>query len=283
MNKFILNGSFRSGTTYFWDALDSQLTGTVLYEPCHENILNLVLNSKDKVDSLHELKIWDCYNKETIQVLKEYNNVDFYQNGVIFSAYVNDLFNCEGIAGLQSNRWHYQYPTLLSEGFNVFHLLRNPILVYSSIIKSYLNQGHFVFKYAKKTLAKNYINKKAFNIEKWYLYSCSIECDEPRLSSAFDMFLYTWISMNYYSLIILIDNGLSDNVFFYDLVPEMKDKYEQVFTKYGCCISLSSFSYNDKKPREFFGVEDVAIKIGLYDKLIYIWNQYVSQKSCISI
>lgn len=283
MNKFILNGSFRSGTSFFWSKLNNAKNGNVLYEPCHENLLNLASKSPEKLDSLHGLDIWSCYSEEILNEVQKHDSLKLYNNKVDILVFANSLFQCNDVIGLQTNRWHYFYADFIESGINVFHIIRNPLNVYNSMLKSYRNQGGSIKKILKRNLPENYINKKSFNIQRWYEYTCFMEGCVSRLDNAFDMFIFTWVSMNYSAMNAQVIKGLESNIVFYDLMSHLNAKYEGVFGISEIEIDLSDFNSKDEEPLYMFGISEQAEKLGLTEKLAFIWSCYEKQKSTICI
>ena len=65
--NIVINGYFRSGTTYFWNLLRANVKFPVFYEPLHPQ-LSLFINRSQGVDETHGMSLWEEYSKLPLDV-----------------------------------------------------------------------------------------------------------------------------------------------------------------------------------------------------------------------
>lgn len=283
--RVIVNGSFRSGTSYIWNDLKKNNNGVILYEPCHENLLNLLKKvNTSSVDKLHGLRIWSEYNKNHIDFIERDGISNFYnyKSGVV--SYASGLCDTsQGIIGLQTNRWHLFYDELIYAGYNVIHIIRNPNDVYRSIINSYRAQGSGFIKLLKRILPDNIVNRRAFKIKSWYEYTLDnlqLKNDAKlKTDLAYEMFVITWILQNYKAISSLNKHGLSNNVIVYDLILNNKTQYIEMLNQNELTVVFDNFKFKSKGIEKQFGLYETAKKFGLTSELNLIWEVYLEQKS----
>lgn len=182
--KFLINGFFRSGTTFFFNQVKEQLPKhTCFYEPCYPK-LGLVVEhhkqAKQKIDKLHSTSLWSEYaelhHSDFQNLLRNHPNTD--NNGIASDAclfnYLDQYHKLEKNVVLQTNRYHL-YLGAIQENYSipVVHIIRNPIDIYFSMLKSYTQRSVGVKKIIRKIIfpftSKNYFGQDSelkHNIEK---------------------------------------------------------------------------------------------------------------------
>lgn len=182
--KFLINGFFRSGTTFLFNQVKEQLPeNTCFYEPCYPK-LGLVVEhhkqSEQKTDRLHGSSLWSEYaellDSDFINLLRNHPNTK--NNGIANDAslfkYLDLFNNLDKSLVLQTNRYHMYLGAIQAKyAIPVVHIIRNPIDVYFSMIKSYSKRSVGIKKYIRKVIfpftSKNYFGQESelkFNIEK---------------------------------------------------------------------------------------------------------------------
>ena len=234
--KYIVNGSFRSGTSFIWKEIkESNNSLVVLYEPCHENLTALLAEGDD---SLHGIKLWSEYlnNPDILAVVKDNKPSPIFNYGKdAHSKYLLELNLLNKSLVLQTNRWHLYLGRVrdVQKGVRYLHVMRDPHHVYSSIKKAYANQGkNKMARSLKGIMPQEYLAKRAFNIKLHYLECCRILGATPSCKySAWQMFFYTWIVSNE-SVLRFISNE-SGLVFTYDKLIDSPEVLDAAFCSYG--------------------------------------------------
>ena len=234
--KYIVNGSFRSGTSFVWKEIKEQNNDlVVLYEPCHENLTALLAQGDD---SLHGLDLWSEYlNNPDILSVVESNKpspIYNYTDGAHLK-YLSELNSLDKPLVLQTNRWHLYLERVraVQKDVKYIHVVRDPCHVYNSILKAYVNQGSSkLTRCLKSLLPRDYIAKRAFNTKNHYKECCRLVGVVPNINfSAWQMFLYTWIVSNEFVLDFIANE--SGFVFTYDKMLDSPGVVDGVFRSYG--------------------------------------------------
>lgn len=180
---FLVNGFFRSGTTFLFHELREQFPNhACYYEPCYPKLGLVVQNFKTKQgpDQLHQSSLWNEYAQltpaEFQSLLGNHPNTDNkgISNDAALFEYLNVFQNLQSPAILQSNRYH-RYLGAIQNEYNipVVHIIRNPIDVYHSLVKSYTQRSSGLKKVIRSAIfpftSKNYFGQQTElnqNIEK---------------------------------------------------------------------------------------------------------------------
>jgi hypothetical protein len=180
---FLVNGFFRSGTTFLFHELREQFPNhACYYEPCYPKLGLVVQNFKTKQgpDQLHQSSLWNEYAQltpaEFQSLLRNHPNTDNagIANGAALFEYLKVFQNLESPAILQTNRYHRYLDAIQTEyNIPVVHIIRNPIAVYHSLLKSYTQRSSGLKKMIRSAIfpftSKNYFGQETElrqNIEK---------------------------------------------------------------------------------------------------------------------
>lgn len=145
--KLIVNGYYRSGTTFFWDLLKNNFLDdyTVYYEPLNPHIAQYINQEKveDRAAKLHNKKLWIEYNELDLGTRKKlflrHPNTNDYGIETTDSliSYLNVFNQEEKNICLQTNRLHFHISEIKNEfGAKNIHLIRHPLDVYNSMVKA---------------------------------------------------------------------------------------------------------------------------------------------------
>jgi hypothetical protein len=182
--KFLINGYFRSGTTFLFSQVKEQLTDyQCFYEPCYPKLGLVVQNhkrAKQKTDKLHSTSLWNEYaelsDSDFHTILRNHPNTDnkgISSDSSLFQ-YLDTYNNLESPSVLQTNRFHLYLGAIQSHySIPVLHIIRNPIDIYFSLVKSYTKRSSGMKNIVRKLIfpftSKNYFGQDSelkHNIEK---------------------------------------------------------------------------------------------------------------------
>lgn len=254
--KLVVNGYFRSGTTFVWGYLRDSLPNYIcFYEPLHYGLGTWIQREKRKKikDPLIKELLWQEYinlgDEELVKFLRNHPSAtkDGIYNESALVTYFNNLNKIPKPVLLQPNRLHFFLDTFKREyGAKIIHVIRHPLDVYNSILNvdktMYLNgnkKGKLKY-YSKKVLKTLYPNIRLhlgdFEVEKdyrWirthiglpYQHEDNWSIKYFHRQSYFEKYVIVWTITNYYALkTIKNEQG-------YLLVYEELVKYPQKVTK----------------------------------------------------
>lgn len=277
MNKVLINGSFRSGTSYIWKKFYDVYGSDVLYEPCHENLNRFISKGqKEKVDPLHGMAVWNVYTDLHADVIDSFfpyqisSLHDFDIDGYV--SRLEELHHASLI--LQANRWHFFYNLFQDRGYRIFHVIRNPHEVYKSIYSAYSSQGGWCKRQIKRVLPEQYIGKKAFNNESFFRLSLEIKALEKKIikeMSAKECFLYAWVIFNYYAIGSL---GKNDKVIRYCRLPEDMVRVGKVLGLERGDLDTHDFILKSNDDSWLWGLRKFSIDFDLEHELNELWSVY---------
>lgn len=226
--KLIVNGYYRSGTTFFWSLLNSNSLYTqpyVFYEPLHPRLhLHIEKNKHSKEFSpLHGQRIWNQYNEipenVILNLLKSHPNTidsNFISNKKILLDYLKVFDSMDEDIVLQTNRLHFHLDDIAKEypNIKIIHLVRNPLDVYSSMKKASFKSNKRIKGLIKGLFQSNNV---FFDIHKEYKWvSNRLGKDFERFfnwtkrikrKSVFEKFVVIYILANYYAIKSIENHG----------------------------------------------------------------------------
>ena len=178
--KIVVNGYFRSGTTFLWGFLkDSLKEHSCYYEPLHPDLSNAIRREtyEKKENKIHKSYLWQEYIKLDKEKINEIlrNNPNVNLNGIKNDEEVLNYFNIfdklKNKTLLQPNRLHFHLD-LISKKYNpkIIHVIRHPLDVYLSMNKMYYNvcdnSGQKILKWILKSII--FQRASGFNLNKEY-------------------------------------------------------------------------------------------------------------------
>lgn len=161
--KFLINGFFRSGTTFLFNQVKEHLPDhKCFYEPCYPKLGIIVKNYKRtnlKTDKLHNASLWNEYaellDSDFHTILRNHpntNNKGISNDSSLFN-YLDTYNNLNSQSVLQTNRYHLYLGAIQSRySIPVVHIIRNPIDIYYSLVKSYTKRTSGVKNIARKLI-----------------------------------------------------------------------------------------------------------------------------------
>ncbi|MFC1706855.1 hypothetical protein ACFL59_08550 [Planctomycetota bacterium] len=174
----VLNGYYRSGTTFLWNYARATLRDhTCLQQPLHPRLASLLQAARtDNVpDPLHGLRLWEEYlglQQCTLERLLR-NHPNTTEAGIAsegaLHAYLDVLHSLPEKLVLQPNTLHF-YLDVVAEryGARLVHVVRHPLDVMASIERAYLRVPGSAVKELLKRIARPYGLPQAFDVEKEY-------------------------------------------------------------------------------------------------------------------
>lgn len=210
--RWIINGYFRSGTTFMWEKFRKASSENVLclYEPLHPG-LPVFLNNQGRDKSgkrLHNQDLWSDYMRipsdQRELLLKHYPNRSGNCNWTCreLMDYLEILHSLDEDVMIQANRLHYNLTDVGETiGARVVHVVRNPVDVFYSIRHTYFtNAGQF--RGFARQLAYPFRGSRVFETAQWMNRAMTVF---PQLSIALKnrpqgllpCFVPAWISANY--------------------------------------------------------------------------------------
>ena len=202
----ILNGYFRSGTSILWRLLrDANPARAVIYEPCHNDLFTAIEMARNgRHSDLHQFPVWGDYlTLSEVQLARLRWSHPCLAGRVLpgdtaallrYLATLRSVFGSDAV--LQTNRWHFQLGQLAEADAEIFHVVRNPLAVYRSIVVG------SDYRRRRNPLIRA---RRLFNpAEQFYGWRIANEIAPrygTRLSSwlrwrPFDVFVYCWVLAN---------------------------------------------------------------------------------------
>lgn len=224
--KFIVNGYFRSGTTFIWKSLKDTLPRYLgLYEPLHPKLAEHIQKARidHTKDPLHNEFLWDDYlaiEKEKMNsILLKHPNMTFFgiQSKEKLQDYLDEINTIKQDVFLQPNRMHF-FLDLPKQRYNakIVHVIRNPIDVFQSMRSAYYkNTPFWLFPIKKITENYNLQKKNAFQVHQdlHWIIKHQKKSSPPnilkRIKLEYDLFgkfVFVWVISNY-SAIRSIENN----------------------------------------------------------------------------
>jgi len=233
--KYIFNGYFRSGTTIIWEIIKtSNPDYKVFYEPFHDYLVERIKESIDKknsviVDNLHKKILWEEYvaeGEKFIENLEEkgFKNQIFPKNISDIYEYLNIYDSMDSNIILQTNRLHFHFQDVLKHyDLKAFHIIRNPLDIYNSIMNIYSRSSklkHLIKKIIYPFIGFPNPKTRAFKVDQrinfiYENYNIPNYWDDKSLkqeilNDPFKANLLSWILCNYF----LIKNNYKNGVQF---------------------------------------------------------------------
>jgi hypothetical protein len=219
----VVNGYFRSGTTFIWDYLKNELERydyLSFYEPLNPDLAILLRKEikENKKNKLHNKFVFKDYMKLPEEILLKIlrDNPNANNIGIISSEllklYLDYFHNLEKKVFLQPNRLHFHLDIIFENYTNkVIHIIRHPLDVWLSIEKSAYSLVENKIKLALHKLAKPFKLKDAFEIDKQYQWIVnrlgypynlkdSLYLKFFNKFNAFEKFVVVWVISNYYAI-----------------------------------------------------------------------------------
>jgi len=211
-NLIIINGFFRSGTTFLWRVIRDSSDYVCFYEPLHPNLEQFVTD-KPSIHMTHGAELWNEYRElNELEKSKLFSLNKVINGGQPASEqaikYLEFLSELRVKVLLQPNRASLLLHDVLnfSTDAKVIHILRDPFEVWESMCKMAIYRGRYIF-------IKRYFPFFAF-IRGFELFKAGRDVDSFRNVSNFEMilncirffggkhylfrcFLRIWIQCNY--------------------------------------------------------------------------------------
>lgn len=224
--KYVFNGYFRSGTTLIWSILQkSNPDYKVFYEPLHFRLVQNINNFREKngnfkTDPLHDKALWKEYVQEGEKFIKKLKDNKCLEKD-LYPASKEELFKYidiyEGLEKkliLQTNRLHFHLKSIAQRYEpKIFHIIRNPIDVYDSLMRIYDNKkgikyffrklGHFIKKGYSKRSVEFRVDERIDYVYQNYgkpRYWGKIFSKYQIFKTPFKTHLLSWLLNNYYAL-----------------------------------------------------------------------------------
>lgn len=294
---FLVNGFFRSGTTFLFDEIREQFPDRkCFYEPCYPKLGLVVQNFKTKQgpDQLHQSSLWNEYaqltSSEFEALLRNHPNTDNkgIANDDALYSYLNQYHKFDFPCILQSNRYHRYLHAIQSEyNIPVVHTIRNPIAVYHSLVKSYSQRTSGIKKTIRSAIfpftSKNYFGQESElrqNIEKLGLPHVFYDNWKFRYFNriSFKEKVYiNWILANY---AVLVNNNSILILFYENIISNPHHESGRLSS----FIQMPFEIRNAKKTREsvfsekeYFDFQNVVNKFKLNDMWQIILKEMNSQ------
>ena len=288
MIKYVINGFYRSGTTFLYRSMkEIKYDHVILYEPFHKNLEKFVDKEKKskKYDKLHKSLLWEGYNNiPENELQKAYRNLPknvmegLDKENKVF-IYLNIYHKCDLKIILQVNRLHF-YLDKISKRYEAktVHIIRNPFDVYNSLLNLYIKLNYkLIFRLINICLR----NTNPFDISNVYK---KIFLKKSKYDFFHKMFS-VWLLTNYFACknidkdphmgrIILYENFL-DEIYNISNFLELKfEDYEIIKNKFHL--------QNYQKINEKYKIKILQIieKESLMKEWEYIKNLYNSKGVC---
>lgn len=219
--KYIFNGYYRSGTTLIWEILKtSNPDYVVFYEPLHPQlsmVLKKYFHAKDKIDKLHGKELWEEYFEKGKPFIKERERNHTFSK-FIYPMNYRQLFNYIDVYQklqentiLQTNRLHFHLKDAVKKyKIKAFHIIRNPIDVYNSLMVYYKNYAKWYMEIASYIKNRHSPRSNTLKIKKNIEYTFCNYGIPPYwgekkkklriLRRPFATHLLSWILSNYFAI-----------------------------------------------------------------------------------
>lgn len=220
--ELVVNGYFRSGTTFIWDFLKSTLDESnylSLYEPLSPEMAIMIRKEKqDYKNRLHNKFVFKDYLKldeqDLLNILRNNPNANLFgiDSDSSLENYLDIFHTLNEKIFLQPNRMHFHLD-LVFENYTkkVIHVIRHPLDVYLSITQGAYKLVDSKYKRLVHEILKPFFLVKSFEIEKqyqWinlkigypYTYKDSINLRVVNKFNTFEKFVVVWVVSNYYAL-----------------------------------------------------------------------------------
>jgi len=224
----VVNGFFRSGTTFIWSYLKESLEKHIsLYEPLNPDLALLLNREKQGItNSLHDKYVFKDYLdlKEDLlnQILRNHPNTGGRGLGSdleIFN-YLDLINSIEGNVFIQPNRLHF-YLDAINDRYtnNIVHIIRNPLDVYSSINKAAYALVENELKQFLHQILKPLMLSRSFELKQsfdWIIskygypanYKDTISSRLFSRFNTFEIFVLVWTISNFFALKSCVEKNL---------------------------------------------------------------------------
>ncbi|NOY22412.1 MAG: hypothetical protein GXO70_02715 [Acidobacteria bacterium] len=210
--RWVINGYFRSGTTFLWERFREATNGEVLclYEPLHPDLPVFLEN--DGLDKsgrrLHQLDLWSDYLRipsgQREFLLKRHPNRsgNCSWNHQELTDYLQILHGLNKDVMIQANRLHYDLPCVVElTDARIVHIVRNPLDVFHSIRHTYFTNPRLFRGFARR-MAYPCRGNHAFETAAWFSRAAK---KSPKLSTVLignpwgllPWFVPAWVIANY--------------------------------------------------------------------------------------
>jgi len=210
--KWIINGYFRSGTTFLWERFRSAADGNVLclYEPLHPDLPGFIENrGRDESGRrLHQLELWSDYLRiqpaRLKRILSCHPNLSArccWRNEEL-AAYFREFHTLDKDVMIQCNRLHFDIQCVAElTGARIVHVVRNPVEVFHSIRHVYFTVRGPCRGLVRR-IAYPFRGKYAFETAAWVNrarseFSHTFTEAETCRPGLFPAFVLAWVSANY--------------------------------------------------------------------------------------
>jgi len=299
--KIVVNGYFRSGTTFVWDYLRVHLEERVylcLYEPLHPDLANLIIQYKKgrKFNKLHNKLLFEDYLKLEEKTLNKLlrNNPNANPLGINSDIelinYLDLLHSIPQNIFLKPNRLNFHLELIFENYTNkVIHIIRHPLDVWNSIMNAYGKDSipESNLKKMLRMLMKKWRLVNSFEIEKnynWiirkigypYNFRDSLSTRVLNKYNAFEKFVVVWTISNYYAIKSIKDyKGL---LLVYESIIANPIKFKNDINIF---IDLNIKDTPDIKRGNYFKFKDKDLeslrkaieKYKLYDEFTYVVSE----------
>lgn len=299
--KLIINGYFRSGTTFVWNYLYPILKSKgflSFYEPLLPYLGQDVNKERisRKINPLHSSRLYQDYNAlpDNVRTHIFLNNPNANSFGIRNSLELKnylDLYNeMSAPVFLQTNRLHFFFHDISSwyEPI-IIHIIRNPLDVWVSIKNAYLKHNLSDVrgaKYIYYKLKRDFSLGQTFEIDKqfkWILFKVGLpvyyKLDIFRKITwrldVFERFVVNWIVSNYFAIKWLKD---SQSLLVYEHIlnePEVLSNRLSKLLKFDLTSpqDVKRSNFNKYTPKDRAAFYNVINKLKLFECWEYIKNR----------
>ena len=227
--KIVVNGYFRSGTTFIWKYLKESLRDyACFYEPLNPELALYIKKEKHtkRKDRMHNEYLMQEYlslDEGTLNRLllnHPSTNKSGIYNEEALKAYLDIFHNLPCNVLLQPNRLHFFLDLFFNEyKAKVIHIIRHPLDVYLSMQKAYsYNYNSSITKSILKKMLKVFAIQNKYDVDKDYKWIAkhtgypyaSLESWNIKYLNRFDYFskfVVVWVVSNYYAIKTIEKNG----------------------------------------------------------------------------
>lgn len=305
--SIILNGYYRSGTTFLWQTLKNEIHNHIsVYEPLNPDIPWSMRKEAETREffSLHNQPLWEFFYRnlnwqQQAKLLINHPNtgthgINHEQALINYFDLIESYFPDQSIY-LQTNRAHFFLDTLINKyNCKLIHIIRNPVYVYQSIINAFYKGEHnnFFKKGIKKVTGKITLGY-AFEIDKefhWiqqklgypYFFQETILFRLFHHFYNFEKFVTNWVISNYYALKHIENNG-GLVLYYEDFLHDKNNTFNTINQYLGTNIDPGHVAVNKpKKIQNFNKIQRKFIKALEFNKITHEYAYLVSHfsKNC---
>jgi len=219
--EYIFNGYYRSGTTIIWKILKSNNPAyAVFYEPLHPYLIDKMdkFKHKEDIDKLHGEKLWNEYYMQGNSFIGALSQAHTFRKNVLpFNTknllnYLEIFDKIPTKSILQTNRMHFHLKDVMDNypKIQIYHIIRNPLDVYNSLITIYNNNKKPLIRFLSFLKNRHTPKSNIFFSKKHILFAFKkhgvpsywgqANIRNKILKDPFKTHLLSWIISNYYAL-----------------------------------------------------------------------------------